>query len=230
MPVLLTLLMLGCLLVGAALALGALSDVRHALLLWRARRVSAGAIDHAGASVVDVRGRVHADEPLSSPLSAQRCVQWQLVVSRAPVKPGQHKDGLSDVLVLHEARPFWVDDGTGRVRVAVQGRSIPLSEVRSTSQPLVKLTPALDALLSARLPVPPAAWCHQREVSAVESALFVGDEVSLIARRELRARLSIEPVHVTLGRPRVVAMRLAMRAAVVAGFAGIFLAVAQWLR
>lgn len=230
MAALLTLLMLGCVVLGGALALSALADVRHALVLWRARRVSAGTIDGAGASVVDVRGRVHVDEPLSAPLSAKGCAQWQLVVSRAPVKPGQPNDGLADVVVLHQARPFWVDDGTGRVRVAVQGRAIPLSEVRSTSQPLVKLTPALDTLLRARLPVPPAAWCHQRDVTAVESALFAGDEVSLIARREQRGRLAIEPVHVTLGRPRVVALRLAMRAAVVAGFSGVFFAIAQWLR
>ncbi len=230
MSALLTILMLCCVVLGAGLALGALSDVRHALVLWRARRTSAGAIDRAGASVVDVRGRVHLEAPLLAPVSAKSCAQWQLVVSRAPVKPGQLSDGLPDVVVLHDARPFWVDDGTGRVRVAVQGRAIPLSEVRSTSQPLTALTPALAALLGARLPVSAALWCHGRDVTVVESALFAGDEVSLIARREHRARLVLEPVHVTLGRPRAVALRLALRAAVVAGFAGVFFAVARWLR
>lgn len=230
MQTLLTLLMLGCVAVGGALVLGSLSQVRHALVLWRARRVAAGSIGQTDAAIVDVRGHVHLEAPLTAPVSGRSCAQWLVVVSRAPAKAGQPRDGLSDVVVLQDARPFWVDDGTGRVRVNVKGRAIPLSEVPSTSQPLVKLTAPLAALLTARLHLPAAAWCHQRDVTVVESALFAYDEVSLVARRERGAHLSIEPVHVTRGRPRVVALRTAMRAVVAAGFAVVFFAVAQWLR
>lgn len=230
MHLLVAALVLGCVLLGGALLLGALADLRHALVLWRARRTAAGSLGQTDAGVVDVRGRVHLETPITAPLSGKSCAQWQLVVSRAPAKAGQTKDGLADLVVLHDARPFWVDDGTGRVRVSVQGKAIPLSEVKAHSQPLVKLTTTLDALLSARLHVPAAAWCHQRDVTVVESALFAGDEVSLIAKRERGPRLVIEPVHVTRGRPRVVALRTALRATVVAGFAVVFFAVAQWLR
>ena len=230
MQLLLALLMFACVVVGGALLLGALADVRHALVLWRARRTAAGSIGTTDATVVDVRGRVFLEQPLTAPLTGLSCAQWQLVVSRAPAKLGQQKDGLADLVVLHEARPFWVDDGTGRVRVSVQGKAIPLSEVRSKSEPLPRLTATLDALLTARLHVPAAVWCHQRDVTVVESALFANDEVSLVAKRKRGPRLVLEPVHVTLGRPRVVALRTALRAVVVAGFAVVFLAVAQWLR
>lgn len=230
MHLLLTLLTLGCVVVGGALALGALADVRHALVLWRARRTAAGSIGQTDATVVDVRGRVFLEQPLVAPLTGKSCAQWQLVVSRAPAKPGQHQDGLADLVVLHEARPFWVDDGTGRVLVSAPGKAIPLSEVKAHSEPLAKLNATTDALLTARLHAPAALWCHQRDVTVVESALFAGDEVSLVAKRERGPRLVIEPVHVTLGRPRAVALRTALRAVVVAAFAVVFFAVAQWLR
>jgi hypothetical protein len=225
-----TLLMLGCLLVGGALLLGSFSELRHALLLWRARRVRAGDLGHGDASVVDVRGQVHLEEPLCAPLSGKSCAQWHLVVSRAPARPGQPRDGLADLLVFQEARPFWVDDGSGRVRVSAPGRAVPLSELKPTREALTRLNQRLEALLSARLGMPAAAWCHQREVTAVETALFAYDEVSLVARRALHPRLAVDPVHITLGRPRVVALRTAMRSVVAAGFAVVFFAVAQWLR
>lgn len=230
MALLFSLLTLGCTLVGGALLWGAVLEVRHALLLWRARRVAAGSMGRTHAAIVDVRGQVHLETPLTAPLSGKSCAQWLLVVSRAPVRTASATDGASDVVVLQDARPFWVDDGTGRVRVSVQGRGIPLSEVKSTSQPLQRLTPTLDALITARVGMPAAMWCHGREVTAVESALFAYDEVSVVARHATHPRLIVEPVHVTLGRPRVVALRTAMRAVVVAGFAVIFFAVAQWLR
>lgn len=225
-----TLLVFGCVVIGGGLLLGSASEVRHALLLWRARRCAAGSIARTDASIVDVRGRVHLEQPLTAPLSGRSCAQWLVVVSRAAPRPGQGRDGLPDALVFRDARPFWVDDDTGRVRVDVKGRAIPLSEVPSTSRPLERLTPSLDTLISARLGAPAAAWCHQREVTVVERALFAYDEVSLVARRSALPRLTVEPVHITCGRPRVVALRTAMRGVVTAGVAVVFFAIAQWLR
>lgn len=230
MHLLQSVMMLGCVAIGGALLLGSLSEVRHASLLWRARRCTAGSIARTAATVVDVRGQVHLDQTLTAPLSGLSCAQWLVVVSRAPPGPGQERDGQSDALVFQDARPFWVDDGTGRVRVDVKGRSIPLSEVSSKSTRLERLTAPLAALITARLGSPAAAWCHRRDVTVVESALFAYDEVSLVARCSTFPRLAIDPVHVTRGRPRVVALRRALRAVVTTGMAVVFFAIAKWLR
>ncbi len=211
---------------GASLLLGALFEIRHALTLWRARRVSAREL-RGSSGIVDVRGPARAEEPLMGPLTGRSCVQFTVVMERASPKGGVKRDGDPDLITFVAAAPFTVDDGTGRVHVDLRTRRVPITGTSVIRKPLERLTQPLDKLLAVRLHKPGGLWCMNRNVTATEAALLDGTEVSVVARKTADGFL---PLHVTTGRVRVVALQGLMRAGMAVSAAALFLGAWLWVR
>ena len=211
---------------GLALALGAVVEMRHAFFLWRSKRVAVK--DIAGGGIVDVRGAVHAAEnPLTAPLTGRACVTFTVIMERAQPKTGQTRDGDPDLITFVGAAPFAVDDGTGKVRVDLREHRVPVTGTDVVKQPLARLTQPLEKLLAARFGKPGGVWCMNRDITATEAVLLEGAEVSVVGRVRAGA---LQPLHVTTGRARVVAMQGVIRAVAALGASGVLLALYGWVR
>lgn len=227
-----TFLAYSCLASAAALAFGALMEVRHAFRLWISKRVSAvdmrGAAAGTHAGIFDVRGRASAEVPLMAPLTGRTCVQFTVIMERMQPRAGQKRDDRPDLITFVGASPFFVEDTTGRVRVDLRDKRVPVTGTSVERRPLERLTAPLERLLQARIGAPGGLWCKDRDVIATEAVLLDGAEVSLIAKRDEDG--TITPLHVTTGRTKVVAMQLLMRAGMAMSGAAILVALFQWLR
>lgn len=222
----------GCLVVGLGLGLGAVGEARHALRLWRARRTKAGDVGGSGgSSVVEVRGTARATRPLASPLSGTACLQFLVILERAP-PTGRPRDDDPDLLTFVGAAPFIVDDGTGTIAVDLHARRVPVTGVRVQQKPLERLTAPLEKLLATRLGKPGGLWCHGRAVTATEAILVDGAELSVVAARTRPggAPGGLEPLHITTGRVRVIALQGLLRATLTAMVAVVLVNVGLWLR
>jgi hypothetical protein len=211
-----------CLVVGGGLAVGALVESRHALLLWRARRVRARELDAGAdsAGVFEVRGPARAKVPLRAPLTGAACIQFTVILERERPPDGRSPDGDPDTLTFVGTSPFVVEDGTGSLEVDLRTSRAPLTGTRIERKPLARLTAPLEELLAVRLGKPGGLWCHGRAVTATEAALLEGAEVSVVARR---SAAGVRPLHVTTGRVRVVALQGLMRAAIALAVAVVLL-------
>lgn len=228
----LTFIAYACLASGAALAFGALMETRHALQLWRSRRVTAGDLGSAGGigivGIVDIRGRASAEIPLMAPLTGRTCVQFTVIMERKQPKPGVKRDDRPDLITFVGASPFFVDDGTGKVRVDLREMRVPVTGTSVERRPLERLTAPLEKMLHARLGAPGGLWCMNRDVVATEAVLLDGAEVSVVAKRG--ADGSVVPIHVTTGRAKVVALQGVIRAGMALGAAAVLIGLFEWLR
>lgn len=216
-----------CLASGLALAFGALMEVRHAFRLWISKRIHAS--DARGTSgIFDVRGRVHAEIPLQAPLTGRNCVQFTVVMERKTPRAGQKRDDRPDLITFVGASPFFVEDATGKVRVDLREKRVPVTGTSVERRPLERLTQPLERLLQARIGAPGGLWCMNRDVVATEAVLLDGAEVSVVASRDNAG--NFKPLHVTTGRLKVVAMQLLMRAGMAMCGAAVLVALFQWLR
>lgn len=221
-------LAVACLVTGLGLLLGVVVESRHALLLWRARRVFARDLGRGTSpGIVEIHGRARSRSPLTAPLSGAACLQFMVVLERAPPNNGRG-DADPDVVTFVGASPFVVDDGTGKIDVDLHARRVPVTGVRVERRPLERLTAPLEKLLAVRLGKPGGLWCHGRTVTATEALLVDGVELSVIGRSGNDGKLT--PLHVTTGRLRVVALQGFVRATTGAGVAIVLLNIANWLR
>jgi hypothetical protein len=209
-----------------ALGLGAFMDAKSAFTLWRARRVAAKDV-RTSSGIVDVRGKISSEQPLTAPLTGRPCAQFIVILERAAPKGGVKRDGDPDLITFVGASPFIVDDGTGRVHVDLRTARVPVTGTDVHKQPLERLTQPLDRLLQGRLHKPGGVWCMNRSVTATEAVLLEGMEVSVVAKKSADG---FEPLHVTTGRTRVVAMQAMMRAGMASTAAVMLGAVWLWLR
>jgi hypothetical protein len=95
-------------------------------------------------------------------------------------------------------------------------------------QPLERLTQPLEKLLAMRLHKPGGLWCTGRDVVATEAALVDGSEASVVAKKG--ADGLVVPLHVTTGRPLVVAMQGLTRAGVAFIASTVLAGVWLWLK
>jgi hypothetical protein len=211
---------------GMALALAALLETKHSILLWRSRRVLAKDMRNAS-GIFDIRGSVKASRPLTGPLTGRPCVQYTVVMERRQPKSGQKRDGDPDLITFIDAAPFVVDDGTGRVHIDLREQHIPVTGTSIVKRPLERLTAPLEKLLSLRLHKPGGLWCMGRDIVATEAALVDGDEVSVVGRRDGN---DVIPLHVTTGRTRVVAMQGLTRAGAALCASSVLFGLYMWLR
>jgi hypothetical protein len=225
--ILLSLLAMTCLASGATLALGALLEGRHAIQLWRSKTIAARDVATA-TGIFDVRGSVVARAPLQGPLTGRPCVQFVVVMERKQPKRGQKRDGEPDLLTWIESSPFTLDDGTGKLHINLADQRVPVTGTSIIKQPLERLTAPLERMLHARLKKPGGLWCSGRDVVATEAALENGAEASVVAKKSPAGDLVA--VHVTTGRPRVVAMQGLTRSGMAASGALILGALWMWLR
>ncbi len=222
-----TFLAYSCLASGLGLAFGALLEVRHAFRLWISKRIQAA--DARGTTgIFDVRGRAHAETPLKAPLTGRSCVQFTVIMERKTPRAGQKRDDRPDLITFIDASPFFVEDATGKVRVDLRERRVPVTGTSVERRPLERLTQPLERLLHARIGAPGGVWCMNRDVIATEAVLLDGAEVSFVASRD--AEGNVTPLHVTTGRLKVVAMQLLMRAGMAMCGAAVLVALFQWLR
>jgi hypothetical protein len=205
------------------IALGGVLETKHSIVLWRSKRVMARDLG-AVSGIFDVRGAVHASTPLTAPITGRSCVQYTVVVERA------HKgsDGDPDLITFVDAAPFSVDDGTGRVHIDLRMHRIPVTGASIVKKPMERLTQPLERLLALRLHKPGGLWCTGRDVVATEAALVDGTEASVVARKGKDGL--IVPLHVTTGRPLVVAMQGLTRAGVAFIVSALLAGVWLWLK
>lgn len=212
---------------GAFLGVGAIAEALHSLSLWRSRRIKVSELSTAR-GIVDLRGTARAELPLKAPLTGRDCVMFTVSMERKQPRAGQKRDARPDLLTFVGAAPFVIDDGTGRRRVDLRDKRVPVTGTSIEKQPLERLTAPLEKLLRERIGVPGGLWCMGRDVVATEAALLEGTEVSVIAKLGRDGELM--PVHVMTGRAKVVALHGVIRSAAALVGSAMLVLVFQWLR
>jgi hypothetical protein len=89
----------------------------------------------APGTLVEVKGTLRCDEPLTSEMAGERCAYYKATITREYRKPDHDDDDVgsdrhTEVLSQNERHaPFVVEDGSGRVAVGAEGAEVDARQV-----------------------------------------------------------------------------------------------------
>lgn len=123
-----------------------------ALRAWRAARLIAStpptALSALTAGLHEVQGSIHGSHTLTSPLAQRACLYWRLLVEQ------RRQNNWETLVDRKESVTTWLDDGGGRVELAVQEADVILTRSEHVSGgifgvPSAELTDLLARLAEA---------------------------------------------------------------------------------
>jgi hypothetical protein len=169
------------LVMGLIFTLFGLEDLRR---YARLRRQSRSPIAEAtGSEPVEIRGRVVAGEQgvVLAPFSGENAVWVKITIDVEHVEVRMHAGRSSrrtweTVVEEADARPFFVDDGSGQLARVVPDGVVAVIDPQSEGD-FGKSSPALDAFLASRGITPSKVFDFDRRMRYAERVLLPGDDV-----------------------------------------------------